>query len=374
MRIRDRGVLNCGEPGTQRAITTFPSITPLADGSVLATYRVGSTKDSDDETIELRWSSDGGRIWSEPTSPFLPDVDGTRGSLKLTYITEVDQRHLLAAAMWVDRQAHPGKPLFNDKTEGCLPMKILLADSYDQGKSWSDLRVLPVPADVGPPSLTNPVLRLPSGRLALSIESNKNYEDSTTWLQRVVYFYSDDNGQTWGPPVTTCHDPTGRIFHWDQRAGVCPDGRLVTFSWTYDRETTKYLNIRRHLSRDQGATWTEPQDLGFADQASHPAILPDGRVVLAWVDRFGTRSIRARLAAAVDAPFAPESEVSLYQLEVDTPKTVAGEGDTGDLLAEMGLWSFGLPFAEALPDGEVMVVYYEGDASWMRAHWVRLSL
>ena len=253
--------------------------------------------------------------------------------------------------MWVDRQTFPGQPLFNEETEGCLPMEILLADSRDLGRTWSDWRVVSVPADVGPPSLTNPVLVLPSGRLALSIETNKTYEDRGPWLQRVVYLYSEDRGRTWGGPVTTCQDPAGRIFHWDQRAGVFPDGRLATFTWTYDRQTTRYLNIRRRLSADEGAAWSAPEDLGFADQAAHPAILPDGRVVLAWVDRFGSRSIRARLATAADAPFDAATEVELYRQTAGGSPTAAGHEDTGELLAGMGLWSFGLPFAAALPDG-----------------------
>jgi hypothetical protein len=374
MKVIAHGTLNHGEPGTRRAISTFPAVVPLADGALLASYRVGSTKDSDDETIELRRSVDGGRSWSESACPFESVIDGVRGSLRLVYFTPLDSQHLLAAAMWVDREAHPGKPLFNDETEGCLPMKILFADSYDLGASWSAWRTMPMPDETGPPSLTNPVLRLPSGRLAISIETNKNFEDSSKWFQRVVYFYSDDNGQIWGEPMTTCQDPTARIFNWDQRAGVSPDGRLATFTWTYDSETTKYLNIQRHISSDEGASWSEPEDLGFTDQAAHPAMLPNGQVVLAWVDRFGTRSIKARLATAVDAPFLPETEVLLYQLEADVPQAEEAASDTGDLLAEMGLWNYGLPYAASLPDGDVLVVYYAGNANTMDARWARLSL
>lgn len=374
MRISDRGVLNRGEPGTQRAMTTFPTVTSLTDGTLLATYRVGTTKDSTDETIELRRSDDGGRTWGDPVSPFDTIVHGTRGSLKIVYVTPITGEHLIAAAMWVDREAYPGKPLFNNKTEGCLPMAILLSDSHDFGGTWTPWRMLPLPDEIGPPSLTNPLLRLPSGKLAVSIETNKSYEDTSPWFQHVVYAYSDDCGQTWGSPVTVCQDPTARIFNWDQRAGVCPDGQLLTFTWTYDRETTRYLNVQRRLSNDEGDTWTVPEDLGFADQPSHPAILPDGRVVVAWVDRFQTRSVRARLSERSDAPFLSETEVVLYELETDIPVTAAGEGNTGGLLVEMGVWNFGLPFAESLPDGNVMVVYYEGTASSMKASWVRLSL
>ena len=372
MRITARGVLNRGAPNTPRAFSTFPALAPLADGSLLASYRVGSTKDSADGTLELKRSGDDGQFWSAPETPFATSLHGLHGSLRVGYITYLGNGHLLLAALWVDRQTHPGQPLFNDETEGCLPMEIVLADSRDLGRTWSDWRAVPVPPDIGPPSLTNPVLVLPSGRLALSIETNKTYWERGQWLQRVVYLYSTDQGQTWGDPVTTCQDPTGRIFNWDQRAGLCPDGRVVTFTWTYDRQTTQYLNIQRRLSADEGATWSAPQDLGFADQAAHPAILPDGRVVLAWVDRFQSRSIRARLAPAADAPFAAATEVELYRQTAAGPQTAAG--DTGDLLAEMGQWNFGLPFAAALPDGDVMVVYYAGDDAGMAVCWARLSL
>ncbi len=374
MRISDRGILNRGEPGTRRAVSTFPTMTALNEDHLLAAYRVGTTKDSADETIELRHSDDGGRTWGAPAAPFETELEGKQGSLKVAYVTPLGREHLICAAMWVDRETFPGKPLFNEQTEGCLPMAILLADSHDLGKTWTPWRVMPLPGEVGPPSLTSPLLRLASGKLAASIETNKQYDDASQWFQRVVYIYSDDQGQTWGSPVTVSQDPTARIFNWDQRAGVLPDGQLVTFTWTYDRETTRYLNVHRRLSSDEGKTWTTPDDLGFTDQPSHPAILPDGRVVVAWVDRFQSQSIRARLAARCDAPFLPETEVVLFELDVNVPETAAGKGNTGDLLAEMGAWNFGLPFAEALPDGDVMVVHYEGTSASMAACWTRLTL
>ena len=68
-----------------------------------------------------------------------------------------------------------------------------------------------------------------------------------------------------------------------------------------------------------------------------PAILPDGRAVLAWVDRFGSRSIRARLATAADAPFDAATEVELYRQTAGGSPAAAGHEDTGELLAETGL-------------------------------------
>jgi hypothetical protein len=69
-------------------------------------------------------------------------------------------------------------------------------------------------------------------------------------------------------------------------------------------------------------------------------------------------------------PFDLTSEVVIY-----THGEAAAQGDnTGALLAEMGLWSFGLPYAEALPDGTVLVMYYAGNATHMDIRWARLMV
>lgn len=373
MKIVETGILSRGTKGTERAVLTFPTVVPLSNGALLATCRVGSTKDSDDEMIELYRSLDGGRTWGEPWLCFEAlTVKGVRGTLKLCYLTELSPGHLIAAGLWVDRETYPGQPLFNPETEGCLPMAILLADSYDFGDTWTPWRAVPMPAEIGPPSLTSPILKLADGTLAMSVETNKHYQDHTKWYQRAVLFHSTDLGQTWSEPVTASQDPTGRVFYWDQRAGVTPDGRIVTFLWTYDSETHTYLNVHRRLSSDAGRTWSPAEDLGFTDQAAHPAIMPDGRVVLAWVDRFQTHSIRVRLAPSVEAAFDPRTEVVIYSHNISTAQDSSGD-DTGALLADMSLWTFGLPYAEALPDSDVMVVYYAGTEFVMDIHWARLS-
>ena len=370
MRIAGRGTLCAGSPGRgPRAVATFPSVAVLPDGTLLALYRIGKSKDSDGTVTELRRSRDGGTTWSAPEAPFSSYFDGVRGSLQVVYATSLGPgAGLLASALWVDREAYPGQPLFHAETEGCLPMRILVANSDDNGRSWSIWREAAVTPDIGPPSLTSPAIRLDSGRLIISIETNKPYLDRSQWLQRVVHCESNDGGATWSTPRTVCEDPAGAIFHWDQRLAAAPGGRLAAFSWTYDKAANRYLPIRRHVSRDEGRTWATDQ-LDFADQPAHPAVLRDGRTVLAWVDRYGSRSIRARAAAAIDGVFDAASEVVLYEAAAPARETA----DTAGMLTDMSLWSFGLPYAEALPDGEsVLVVYYAGTPDCMDIRWARL--
>jgi BNR repeat-like domain len=378
MDVVERGVVSAAVPGTSRAFSTFPAFVVLADGSLLITYSIGTGKDTDDLDIELRRSTDGGRTWTDPENPFETTIQGRRGSLKAAPITRLDGDHLIVAGLWIDREAFPGQPLFNPETEGCLPMTVLLADSPDAGRTWTPWRIVPMPHDIGPPSLTNAVLRLADGRLVLSIESNKPYLDASKWFQRVVHLRSSDGGTTWSEPVTVCEDPTGRIANWDQRGAIAPDGRLVTFTWTYDTESATYLNVRRRISADGIAPLGPPEDLGFADQPGHPAVLADGRVVLAWVDRFGTASIRARQAAAIDAPFDPASEVVIHdpgthRTHATGAPAAADATATGEILVDMGTWSYGLAFAEALPDGDVGVVHYAaGERGGTDVRWARV--
>lgn len=371
MRIVASGILSRADRGGKRANLTFATVTPLDDGTLVATLRAGPEKDSAEEVIELYRSHDSGHTWSGPETPFVPpQLDAKRGTLKLCYLTPMGAGRLLAASMWIDRTTYPGQPLFNAETEGCLPMSIFLAETSDNGRTWTPWRHVPMPDEIGPASLTSPVLRLADGRLAMSIETNKPYLDRSRWQQRAVFFYSSDAGRSWSAPTTVAEDRSGRIFNWDLRCAVAPDGRIASFAWTYDSTTATYLDIHRRISRDGGATWTAPEALGVADQAARPAIFPDGSLVLAWVDRFGSRSIRARRAADIAAPFDPASEVVIYTHGASD----AGSSGTGEMLASMDLWSFGLPFATALPDGDAMVVYYAGSANALDIRWARLSL
>lgn len=63
--IVERGILTSSVAGTAGATFTFPCVITLTDGGLLATCRVGSKKDSADETIEIYRSVDGGHTWSE---------------------------------------------------------------------------------------------------------------------------------------------------------------------------------------------------------------------------------------------------------------------------------------------------------------------
>ena len=114
-----------------------------------------------------------------------------------------------------------------------------------------------------------------------------------------------------------------------------------------------------------------PKDLKFADQASHPAFLTDGRIVLAWVDRFKTQTIKARLAKNLYSDFEYSSEITIFAQNIAENNK---DNNLGELLADMGIWNFGLPFADVLPSGKVLIFYYAGKANQMNLCWSRLTI
>jgi hypothetical protein len=44
-----------------------------------------------------------------------------------------------------------------------------------------------MPPELGPPNVTNPILGLPNGKLVISVEILKRYEDRFEWYEKVVY-------------------------------------------------------------------------------------------------------------------------------------------------------------------------------------------
>lgn len=373
-----------GTPKTPRAVLTFPALTRLSDGRILASCRAGTTKDSADETVLLAESTDDGCTFSEPWQPFPPTVDcfGVQCTHRMAYLTEMGTAgHVIACVHATDRISFPDAELFNSETEGAVPMHLVLYDSFDYGHTFENPRTVPLPTWAGPASLTSPLIALADGTLLLSNETNKHYNDTSEWDQKVAIWRSVDGGFSWDEGTvasSSATDGDGHIFFWDQRLVLAPDGlTLVAFLWTFDRNTAQYLDIHRRVSRDSGATW-EPLEVldGMTDQPARPALLPDGRCVLAWVDRFAEQpSIRAAIAPGPEGSFG--KSMTIYNHAVDVAPENAS-ADTGQILSDMlssELWSFGLPFAQAAAGrGHVMIAYYSGTSSCMNINIARLRV
>ncbi|MCE5239221.1 glycoside hydrolase [bacterium] len=370
MTIADRGIV--ARSSAERPSLAFPSICVLPGGRWLCGFRAAPTKAGmAGQQAMLCRSDDEGRTWTEPAAPFAPpDIRGCPGLFRALCCTATGGDGVVALVYWVD-YSDPERPFFNEETEGLLGSRLWLARSPDRGATWSELELIDTaPYDMPTPP-TGPVLVLADGRWALQCELNKPYLDRAPWRHSSVLMFSSDRGRTWPEHLRVTDDPDRRVFYWDQRPGVLADGTLLDLFWTYDRCAGAYLNIHACQSRDHGRTWGELWDTGVPGQPAQPVSLPDGRLLMAYVDRRGAPTIKARTSRDGGRTWPPDTETIICEPRLD--RQSADRTTMQEAWEEMYGFSLGLPATAALPDGDVLVVYYSGSAAdETDIEWVRL--
>lgn len=369
LRIVGKGTVVHSEPGTDRQSCAFPQVVVLPTGRWLVSWRAAATKGGNaGQFVSFSLSDDEGGLWSAPAAPFVPPpVDGRPGRFRVLGLTGLGGSRVFATLSWVDH-SDPTLPYFNEQTQGLLDSRILFAESADGGRIWSAPTLLDTSPFNVPTPITGPVLRLPDGELICQFETNKPYLDTARWVHSSVMIFSRDGGRTWPRhSIVTCH-PT--VFYWDQRPQVLAGGRIFDLFWTYDNPAARYLNIHARESRDAGRTWSELWDTGVPGQPAPAVELPDGRLLMVYVDRTTAPAIRARFSRDGGRTWPAATQFSIYESQL--PTQTRNKAVMTDAWSEMGKFSVGLPATAALPGGDVLVVYYAGpetdrtDVEWAR--------
>jgi hypothetical protein len=267
--------------------------------------------------------------------------------------------------------------MFNERTEGLVDMKLFVTTSDDGGETFST----PRPVDAGryrdvPTPITGPPLVLPGGEWAAAFEVNKPYDDARPWQHVSALAFTTDEGASWSGTADVHTDPARRIFCWDQRLTVRPDGSILALFWTFDRATDQYLNVHARSSTDGGRTWGELWDTGVAGQPARAVALADGRLIMTYVDRTAVPAIVCRTSRDDGRTWSAETELLIHRRERSRPQTW-DKRSMQDAWAEMSAFSVGIPDAVALPgDGnEALVTFYSGDRPDLtEVRWARLRM
>ncbi len=378
LEIADQGVVASSVPNTAHQSRCFPSVCVLHDGTWLCSFRSGPLKTGSAGQPMLTRSTDDGRTWSPPTAPFVaPSLEGTSkvpGVLHSAALTPLADGRLIAVVSWVDC-SDPSLPWYNPETEGLLDTRIMLSGSDDGGRTWSKLQWV----DIGrfattPAPLTGPMLVMPDGRWACPFETNKTYEDTGPWKQSAVMTFSADQGGTWPDQVVVLQDPDHRVYYWDHRPRVLPDGTVLVLFWVYDHQSASYRNIHAVRSTDSGRTWSPPWDTGIPGQPGPAAPLPDGRLVMVHVDRTGPCTISACISDDGGLTWPDATWLILYE-PTSYADNINSQSDTSEAWAHMDAFAFGLPDTAVTGDGDVLVVHYAGPhADQTDIRWVRLRV
>jgi len=375
MKLEERGIVcdTSKRPPSER-VAIFTGLCQARSGSIFCGFQVGKIKHAVTATALLFRSRDGGQTWSDTGARFDSKINGVPGSLANAEVVEAEPGRLLLVSTWFNR-SDPNRPLFDTVTQGVLPSKQLLAESTDDGATWSPWREIAIPELKGCSS-TGPLLRWLDGTLAYPFESYKEYDDPRPHRHGAWLILSKDGGRTFREVVPVAQDPAGKVYYWDQRLCIGRQpGEAVAMFWTHSLAEKRDLNVHiRSFSLQRNDTKTAPiRATSIPGQITAPVLLEDGRLFAFVVNR-GKPGTMTLWCSRDGGTTWPEQLV----VHVHDERALATDGksdvDYVQYWEDMGKWSFGHPAIRSLGNGKLLVAWYAGTPETMSIHWARIAV
>jgi len=359
-----------------RRVASMDGLLSLQSGTWLSGFTVGPQKNHPTGTLQLSRSRDHGRNWSLVPFQFDSTLNGVPGSLSAGDMVEAEPGRLLIVTTWFDR-SDPDRPLFDPQTEGILRSRLLLAESTDEGDSWTAWREVPTPGLTGC-ALTGPIAQWSDGTLGLAFESFKEFDDPTPVQPAAWMLRSRDHGATFGDLFRVAQNPQNNVYYWDQR--LCAgdtSGEFVAMFWTHDRASQRDLRV--HLLRgschNHDCSGSQPVETTIPGQIAAPLILEDGRILGFVVDRDRPGTMRLWQSADGGHTWPVAESLVVHQHEEQAALTQGSSDiDFAGFWEDMGRWSFGHPAIRRCSSATVLVSWYAGTPDCMSVHAAEITV
>lgn len=251
------------DPGNNNPRNSEGDFVTLKDGRILFVYSHYTGTSTDDHApafLAGRYSSDGGKTWSEKDEVILQG-EGNMNIMSVSFLRLGNGK----IAMFYLRK--------NAETD-CIPM---VRFSADEARTWSE----PTPCINDQKGYfvlnNNRVIQLRSGRLLMAVARHRTPE--TKWENKGALFsyYSDDNGASW-KPGSRVPDTTSVVT---QEPGLIElkDGKVMMFI----RASGGFQMLS--FSRDKGQTWSHIESSSIhspVSPASIARIPASGDLLMVW--------------------------------------------------------------------------------------------
>jgi sialidase-1 len=262
----------------------FPGLTRLTSGELLCLFVMAEAFEAPNATTWITRSSDGGRTWSLQGPLYDKRSLGFESSdaLKATLLRD----GTLIAMGYRFHRHDPEQAIGIEETGGILPGDDIIAESHDEGRTWTEPRIIPrsYPELL---EISGPCVELPSGDLVAISAPYRMPDGSNPSGQVGILLRSSDRGRTWDDRTCFFRSAEGNLTPLESRLCRMEDGRLVAIVWAYDYTTDRHHTNHVVVSHDDGLTWSAPIDTGHMGQASSVLALEGDRLLSIHAHRAG---------------------------------------------------------------------------------------
>lgn len=317
MYVPDRFIQRISRGDAAGSYQAFPDACKLKNGEIVCVFYAGyghvslpSREYPRGGRICIVRSSDEGHTWSQPVVIYDSSDDD-----RDPHIAQLSDGTLVCTFFTYRQKA---------KGVHCDTKAIF---SYNNGQTWSG-RATTVARSY---ATSAPVREFTPGRCLLGV-----YTEGAGGTYAAIAI-STDGGKRWQDPIPLSKDCPALPDGTETDIIQLKNGSLLAIIRS-DR-----VNMHYCLSRDEGHTWTPPQDIGFKGHAPHLTRLSTGEILLTHRLPYTALHISRDDSRSWEGPYVLDEVIGAY------PSTVELKG------------------------GSVLVVYYEeGEGSAVRAARIRL--
>ena len=305
LEVLDTGVVHRGDDSAPHFRNTYwPTVVELSDGRLLAAMDIAHHMNSRDARSYYCLSNDGGETWTGPR--IIWDGEGWDRPFHTTCRIGRTPDGGAVGFMAIKDRSDPDNPHTNPDTGGMVDMEHALFRWDRERRAWSLPEVFQRPIDWNCYECCHPVFAVTEQRWLLPTAFRLDWSGQCPFGHKAFAFVSKDAGRTWTDMVDVFDLSAEDIICWEQKQTRLSDGRIFAVCWAFNNQTKENHHNRYTFSDNNGQSYGPPLESPLHGQTCTPIGLAHNHVLCVYrrLDRNGLWAHLARIDGTKWEPLA----------------------------------------------------------------------